>query len=106
MDHRPLSTPSLTRVNESALPWARKALLLALLLLTAACQEPDQLDAIRETGTLRVVTRNGPTTYYQDRSGPTGFEHELARRLAPELGGAAESRSGDRLAAVVTAGGA
>lgn len=103
MDHRPLSTPSLTRVNESALPWARKALLLALLLLTAACQEPDQLDAIRETGTLRVVTRNGPTTYYQDRSGPTGFEYELARRFAQELGVELEIRTEHSLEAVFQA---
>src|SRR5690606_29582782 len=50
------------------------------------CEEPDHLAAIREAGVLRVVSRNGPTTYYQDRHGPAGFEYELARRFAEQLG--------------------
>ncbi len=63
--------------------------LLALLLLTtllAGCEQPDHLQAIRAAGVLTVVTRNGPTTYYEDRHGPTGFEYQLAEQFAERLG--------------------
>ena len=33
-----------------------------------------------------MVSRNSPTTFYQDKSGPTGFEFALAGLLADELG--------------------
>ena len=32
------------------------------------------------------MTRNAPTTYYQDRNGPAGFEYDLTRRFAESLG--------------------
>jgi membrane-bound lytic murein transglycosylase F len=67
----------------------RTAALLAatLLLLAAGCgAPPDSLEAIRERGELRFVTRNGPTTYFEDQGAPSGFEYELARRFAGELG--------------------
>lgn len=35
---------------------------------------------------LSVHTRNTPTTYYEGRQGPTGFEYDLVRRLADFLG--------------------
>ncbi|WP_254276700.1 membrane-bound lytic murein transglycosylase MltF [Halomonas sp. 3H] len=35
---------------------------------------------------LSVHTRNTPTTYYEGRQGPTGFEYELTRRFAAHLG--------------------
>lgn len=65
---------------------ALQLLATGLLLLLAACKEPSTLERIQEDGVLRVVTRNSPTTYYQDRNGEAGFEYELARRLADRLG--------------------
>ena len=62
-------------------------LLIALCIsVLAGCSSSDRLQQIRAAGVLRVVTRNGPTTYYEDRHGPTGLEYELARRFATEIG--------------------
>lgn len=44
------------------------------------------LDGIDERGVLRVLTRNNPVTYFLYRGHPYGFEYELARMLADELG--------------------
>src|SRR5690606_23899665 len=61
--------------------------LIALALSTlTGCSPSDRLQQIRDAGVLRVVTRNGPTTYYEDRHGPAGLEYELAKRFAKELG--------------------
>ena len=43
------------------------------------------LEKIKLKGVLTVVTRNSPSTYYEDRSGPTGFEYELAKAFAQSL---------------------
>tara|TARA_R110002051_G_scaffold207593_1_gene273488 strand:- start:129992 stop:131533 length:1542 start_codon:yes stop_codon:yes gene_type:complete len=60
-------------------------LLCALLLSACEQPQPPRLQQIKEDGTLRVVTRNSPTTYYQDRHGSTGLEYELSRRFADSL---------------------
>lgn len=39
-----------------------------------------------ESGTLTIITRNGPSTYYQDRDQESGFEYELASLFAKYLG--------------------
>ncbi|MDR5866677.1 membrane-bound lytic murein transglycosylase MltF [Halomonas koreensis] len=44
------------------------------------------LAAVLERDFLSVQTRNTPTTYYEGRQGPTGFEYELMRRFADHLG--------------------
>lgn len=70
----------------------RSALLLIIaglmLVLLIGCEREatDALAAIRDRGELRFITRNGPSTYYLDRDGPTGFDYALARRFAEELG--------------------
>ncbi|HBB77440.1 MAG TPA: lytic transglycosylase F, partial [Pseudomonas sp.] len=33
-----------------------------------------------------MITRNSPSTYFQDRNGKTGFEYELVKRFAGHLG--------------------
>ena len=71
------------------MPLTRPLRGLAILscLLCAACAPPkSQLEQIRERGELRVVTRNGPTTYFIDRDGATGIEYEMAQRFAGSLG--------------------
>lgn len=69
-----------------------------LLLLISACGDtstPDetsaqpqrsQLEQVKTQGILRVITRNAPTTYYQDRTGEAGFEYELVKGFAKYLG--------------------
>lgn len=64
----------------------RYFLCLFSLALLAGCGSSDHLQEIRDAGVLRVLTRNSPTTYYEDRNGPTGFEYELAKRFADHLG--------------------
>ena len=41
---------------------------------------------IRQRDFLEIATRNTPATFYEGRQGPTGFEFELFRRFADELG--------------------
>lgn len=71
--------------------------LLLLAMVLAGCtdgrevnrdQAPSRsLDDIRESGTLVVVTRNAPTTWYIGRDGdPTGPEHDLVMSFAAWLG--------------------
>ncbi len=35
---------------------------------------------------MHVITRNSPSTFFQDRNGDTGFEYELVKRFADQLG--------------------
>lgn len=44
------------------------------------------LEQIKSDGQLVVITRNSPTTYYEDVDGPAGIEYELAKMFADELG--------------------
>ncbi len=66
----------------------KNPLFLSLLLVAmlTACERPDALDAIRDSGELVVVSRNSPTTYFLEKNEPAGFEYALAGRLAQELG--------------------
>lgn len=61
---------------------------LALFLVPSYPQLPDGplLEDIRARDFLQVYTRNTPTTYYQGRQGPAGFEFELTQRFANYLG--------------------
>jgi membrane-bound lytic murein transglycosylase F len=56
------------------------------LMLGACVDKPNTLERVKEDGVLRVVTRNSPATYFQDRNGETGFEYELVKRFAEDLG--------------------
>lgn len=58
----------------------------ALCFFLGGCEQPDSLAEIQARGELRVVSRNSPTTYYLEKSGPTGFEYALTGMLANELG--------------------
>ena len=64
----------------------RFPLLLLFVYLLSACSKPDSLARIEEAGTLQVVSRNSPTTYFMDKGSPTGFEFALAQLFAAELG--------------------
>ena len=56
------------------------------LLLTACGEPPRLLEQIQEQNELIVISRNGPTTYYEGTNGPAGFEYELTRKFADYLG--------------------
>ncbi|QJQ95097.1 MULTISPECIES: membrane-bound lytic murein transglycosylase MltF [Halomonadaceae] len=61
---------------------------VALFLLTppVATHDSQPLEEIRTRDFLAVYTRNTPTTYYEGRHGPTGFEYDLMLRFAEHLG--------------------
>lgn len=45
-----------------------------------------QLGAIIESGSIKLVTRNSPNTYFIDKGDPAGFEYDLAKAYADYLG--------------------
>ena len=51
------------------------------------CSIPDPLlEQIKNRGELVVLTRNSPTTYYEDKDGFKGLEYELVSLFADSLG--------------------
>ena len=60
--------------------------LLLMLMLNSCGKQPTTLERIQEQGILHVITRNSPSTYFQDRNGETGFEYELIKHFADQLG--------------------
>lgn len=64
--------------------WFLAFIITALL---AGCSIPKPLiEQIKDEGTLLVITRNSPTTYYEGPQGLKGFEYELVEQFAKELG--------------------
>ncbi len=65
-----------------------RILYLALLILgLTGCSIPEPLvERIKDEGMLVVITRNSSTTYYEDKDGLKGFEYELVKQFADELG--------------------
>jgi membrane-bound lytic murein transglycosylase F len=55
-------------------------------LSLTACESEHDTPSIQEQGALKIITRNGPTTYFEGAFGPTGFEYELAQQFADFLG--------------------
>ena len=68
-----------------------------LLLLGGCAEEPSTLERVQAEGVLRVITRNSPATYFQDRNGETGFEYELVKRFADDLGVKLQIETADNL---------
>jgi len=67
------------------------------LMLSSCAEKPSELERIQEEGVLRVITRNSPSTYFQDRNGEAGFEYELAKRFASNLGVALQIETADNI---------
>ncbi len=63
-------------------------LVVVLVLVLFGCHHSTQthLQKIKAKGELRIVTRQGPTTYFIGGNGPSGFEYDLAARFAEFLG--------------------
>jgi len=51
-----------------------------------ACSRPSTVQEIQNEGVLHVITRVSPSMYFEGREGTTGYDYELARRFADELG--------------------
>jgi membrane-bound lytic murein transglycosylase F len=59
--------------------------LIGLLTGLYGCTEQYTPRSIKDQGSLRIITRNGPTNYFEDKDGATGFEYELAKLFAEFL---------------------
>jgi len=46
----------------------------------------NKLEQIKHRGSLKVLTRLDPTTYYEGPEGPTGLEYDLVTKFAKQLG--------------------
>lgn len=71
----------------------RKLLLFTLSLFLVSCDVPrlpkrlPAIPAVSQTGELVVLIHNGPTTYYENAYGePAGFEYDLVKLFAREVG--------------------
>lgn len=73
--------------------------LLPLLLVFDRGPVPD-ITQIRDAGKLRVLTIEGPTTFYTTADGPSGFEYDLLSGFAAELGVGLDIEVADSLASV------
>ena len=61
--------------------------ILAVSWVLATCAPPpDLLEQVLHSGELRVVTRNGPETFYSGPEGPRGVDYDLTRGFADWLG--------------------
>lgn len=72
---------------------ARTAKLMAMMGLLAvmagavvSSRIPTQLESVLDSGELHVISRNGPTTFYEGPNGNTGFEYVIAEQFAKHLG--------------------
>ncbi|WP_083329298.1 membrane-bound lytic murein transglycosylase MltF [Marinobacter salinus] len=61
-------------------------LLVGAVLTIAGCSRPSTLQEILDEGVLHVITREAPSIYYEGRDGTTGYDYELAKLFADELG--------------------
>ncbi len=66
------------------------SVMLGLMILAAgslnSSRIPTVLESIQASGEIHMVSRNGPTTYYEGPRGTTGFEYSLAKKFADRLG--------------------
>ncbi|UZE94904.1 membrane-bound lytic murein transglycosylase MltF [Alkalimarinus alittae] len=63
----------------------------------AGCSRPTTLEKIEQEHVLHVITRNGPAIYFEDKDGPAGFDYEISKLFAEELGVELRLRVADNL---------
>jgi len=80
----------LTRAWYCARRLAKQIKLLTLAAAVCAplvgSRTPSTLEQVQASGKLTIISRNGPTTYYEGANGYTGFEYVLAQAFAKRLG--------------------
>jgi membrane-bound lytic murein transglycosylase F len=80
----------------------RLLLIITLACLVGTCSSaPPVLDQVLETGELRVVTRDSPTSYTVSPDGPSGPEYDLVQAFADELGVALVMQSVDSVSEIL-----
>lgn len=80
---------------------ASATLIGAVCALLVSSNTPTALDQVLERGELTILSRNGPTTYYEGPNGLTGFEYSLAKAFADELGVQLTIQSEDNLGILI-----
>ncbi len=73
-------------MRSSANLWKAGILFCAAAVLGTCARPPTLLDEIYAVGELRVVTRDGPNTYFTSGGGASGPEYELLQDFARFLG--------------------
>lgn len=73
-------------VQQWPMAFYRRALVIGVALLVVGCSRPSTLQEIRAEGVLHVITRTAPSIYFEGRDGKTGYDYELAKMFADELG--------------------
>lgn len=78
------------------------SLLATVLVLAINSGNKHQYKDVVESGVLKIITRNSPTTYFQDRDQVSGFEFELAQKFADYLGVELQVEVADSLEDLIT----
>lgn len=65
---------------------ALMVLLMFCIPVLLSWNSKTQLGAIMESGSLKLVTRNSPSTYFIEKGIPAGFEYDLAKAYTEHLG--------------------
>jgi len=83
----PVQQAAYSTVSTPAFAMLRSVLPVIFSLCLFACgKPPTALEQVLAENELIVITRNGPTTFFEGPTGPTGFEYELAKQFAKYLG--------------------
>ncbi|MFL0798999.1 MAG: membrane-bound lytic murein transglycosylase MltF [Agarilytica sp.] len=66
------------------------SIMLSLMVIAAGSLNTSRtatvLESIIASGEIHMISRNGPTTYYEGPNGYMGFEYSLAKKFADNLG--------------------
>jgi len=73
-------------IQQSLMFFSTRAIVIGTVLLVVGCSRPSTLQEIRAEGVLHVITKTAPSIYFEGRDGKTGYDYELARMFAEELG--------------------
>jgi membrane-bound lytic murein transglycosylase F len=67
--------------------WQYAFIGIGIILGLTGCSKPPttQLEDVKSSGKLVVLTSNGPTSYYQGPDGPTGPEYDMLKSFADSL---------------------
>ncbi len=82
--------------------WLTLSLFAVVLLIAINSGNQHQYKDVVKSGVLKIITRNSPTTYFQDRDQSSGFEYELALQFADYLGVELQVEVADSLQDLIT----
>ncbi|HMA63072.1 MAG TPA: membrane-bound lytic murein transglycosylase MltF [bacterium] len=73
-------------MNKKIISWITGSLVIIISAIIFSGHQTSQLETIKKTDTLRILTDNNFNCYYLYRNRPMGFEYDLARSFADYLG--------------------